>query len=209
MSKNILTAIRVGGGNTSPESNLSLKLAIDKAKSVNMPKENIERLIEKFEQRKGNLVGFTIEGFAKGGIPIIVEAETDNKNRTMSELKLIFRDHEATVGDSNSVAFMFDKLGEIILSQSIDEDTQLELIDFGAVDFDDKTIFTNPADLNKVEQKVKEKGLEIDESGLVMRVKSPILVESEEELSSIMELIEVLEEHDDVINVFAGFDYHE
>ena len=208
MSKNILTAIRANGGNTHPESNSSLKVAIEKAKEVNMPKENIERLIARFEERKANLANFEFEGFGPYGVPMIVEAETDNKNRILGEIRLIFRDYSGNLGEEGSVNFLFDRVGEIQV-KTLDEGKELELIDAGAIDFEGEIILTKPADLKKVVDKAGELGLEIEESQLSMRAKQPVELKSEDELERMMEMIEKLEENDDVINVFAGFDYHE
>lgn len=208
VSKNILTSIRANGGNTHPESNSSLKMMIEKAKEVNMPKENIERLISRFEERKANLVNFEFEGFGPYGVPMIVEVETDNKNRILGEIRLIFRDYDGNLGEEGSVNFLFDRVGEIEV-KILPEDKQLDLIDAGANDFDGETIITKPVDLKKVTDKAKELGLEIEESQLSMRAKQPVVLTSEEQLERMMEMVETLEENDDVLNVFAGFDYHE
>jgi len=208
VSKNILTAIRSNGGNTHPEANSSLKVAIEKAKEVNMPKDNIERLIARFEERKANLANFEFEGFGPYGVPMIVEVETDNKNRILGEIRLIFRDYSGNLGEEGSVNFLFDRVGEIEVKE-LPEDKELELIDAGATDFDDKMILTKATDLKKITDRVGELGLEVTESQLSMRAKQPVMLKNEEELERMMEMIEKLEENDDVINVFAGFDYHE
>ncbi len=207
ISKDILTAIRVGGGNTNIEGNMALRVAIDKAKSVNMPKENIDRLISRFEERKANLVAMTLEGYGPFGVPMVVEAETDNKNRILSEIKLIFRNYGGNLGESNSVMFQFKKVGEIELENEISEDKQLELIDFGATDFEENIILTEPEDLNNLKNKIEEMGLKIEKSELSMRADNPIMLNSEDEVGKVVDMIEELEENDDVVNVFAGFDY--
>jgi YebC/PmpR family DNA-binding regulatory protein len=107
VAKNILTAIREGGGNTNPDANLYLKTAIEKSREVNMPKENIERLLAKFEERKSNLVSGIFEGFGPDAVPMIVEVETDNKNRTLSEIKNMFKVAGGNLGESGSVAYLF------------------------------------------------------------------------------------------------------
>lgn len=208
MSKNILTAIRAGGGNCNPDSNLALKEAIEKAKTVNMPKENIERLLARFEERKANLTSGVFEGYGPFGVPIIVEVETDNKNRTLGEIKLLFKINGGSLGESGSVSYLFDRVGEVDTS-GFDENQQLELIDIGAVDFDDKTVLTEASKWHEVAEKMKGMGIGIEESGIVMRCKTPIILNSEDEVTKILDLIDSLEENDDVVNVFAGFDYHE
>jgi YebC/PmpR family DNA-binding regulatory protein len=199
MSRNIMTALRTGAG---------LSEAINRAKEVNMPKDNIDRLIARFEERKANLVNYEFEGFGPFGVPMIVETQTDNKNRILGEIRLIFRDFGGALGTEGSVNFLFDRVGEIEV-KSLSETEQLKLIDEGAVDFDGNIILTKPTDLKKILDKMGDLGLEVVESQLVMRAKQPVFLNSEDELEKIMEMIGTLEENDDVINVFAGFDYHE
>ena len=198
-AKDIMTALRNGNG---------LKDAIDKAKEVNMPKENVDRLLERFESRKNSLISGMFEGFGPHGVPIMVEVESDNKNRILGEIRLIFKNAGGNLGEEGSVGYGFDRVGEIVV-KSLSEEQELELIDGGAKDFDDKTIITEANDLKKIEEKAKQMGLEIEESGVVMRSKSPIELANIEQLDEVMNLVEALEENDDVVNVFAGFDYHE
>ncbi|MDD4135506.1 MAG: YebC/PmpR family DNA-binding transcriptional regulator [Candidatus Shapirobacteria bacterium] len=211
VAKNILTAIRVGGGVTNIEGNLGLKVAIDKAREVNMPKENIDRLIAKFEARKANLMAMTMEGYGPFGVPIVIELETDNKNRTLGEIKLIFRNYGGSLGESNSVMFQFKRLGEVELDfieqDKIGDEKQLELIDAGAIDFDGNTILVEPNDLSNFVKNVEDMGLSVLRSELVLRSNNPIMLNSEEEVEKVVDMVEELEENDDVINVFAGFDY--
>jgi len=200
-SKNILTALRDGVG---------VKAAIDKAKEVNMPKENIDRLIAKFEGGKANLIAVTLEGYGPFGVPMVIEIETDNKNRILGEIKLIFRNYNGNLGESNSVMFQFKRVGEIELDsaeQNISEEKQLELIDVGAVDFDGNIVLVKPSNLNEAVKKIEEMELKIVDSELVLRADNPTVLNSEEEVAKIMDMIDELEENDDVINVFAGFDY--
>ena len=206
VSKLIMTGVRQGGGNTNPDANLHLKTAIDKAKEVNMPKENIERLLKRFEERKSSLVNFQMEGFGPFGVPIIVEVETDNKNRTLGEIKLIFRDNEATMGGEGSVAFMFDRKGSVEF-ENVSADLELELIDAGAQEIEDNVVYTDPIDLIEFTKKAEEMGLKVVESGLVMKCKNLTILNDEEQVVKVLDLIEELEENDDVINVFTGFDY--
>lgn len=207
LSKDILTAIRSNGGNTNSESNLSLKVAIDRAKSVNMPKENIERLIQRFEERKANLVSVVLEGYGPFGVPVIIDVETDNKNRILSEIKLILRNYGGSLGESNSVMFQFNRIGEIEM-ENLDEDKQLELIDMGADDFDGNLVLVRLEGLNNLVDKIKNKEMKIVRSEIVYRPMSPIKLNNEDELNKMMDFIEELEENDDVVGVYAGFDYN-
>ena len=207
ISKNILTAIRLGGGSSDPVVNGALKVAIDKAREVNMPKENIERLLTRFEERKDNLVAMILEGYGPFGVPIIIELETDNRNRILGEIKLIFKNYDGALGESNSVMYQFDRVGEIEL-ENIDEEKQLELIDLGAMDFDENVVIIEPTSLNDIAKKVEESGLRVIRSELVYRVKTPIMLASEDQVEKMMDFIEELEGNDDVLGVYAGFDYN-
>ena len=197
-SRDILTALRTGTG---------LKSAIDKAREANMPNENVDRLIAKFEERKANLISVTMEGYGPFGVPMVIELETDNKNRILGEIKLIFRNYGGNLGENNSVMFQFKRVGEIELKNELTEEMELDLIDAGAIDFEGKVVLSEITDLNKLIKKVEEVGLEIERSGFSMRSINPIMLSSEEEVDKIMDMIEELEDNDDVINVFAGFDY--
>ena len=206
-AKNIMTAIREGGGNTNPEANVHLKTAIEKSREVNMPKENIERLLKRFEERKNNLVDGVFEAFGPFGVPMMVEVETDNKNRILGEIKLIFRNYDGNLGESGSVSFMFERGGEIELGSKLSDETELELIDSGVKDIKEETVITEVADFGKIRDKIKSMGLEIEDSGLVYKCLNPIMLKDEEQVGKILDLVDELEENDDVINVFTGFDY--
>jgi len=206
-SKNILTAIRLGGGSADPEVNGSLKIAIDKAREVNMPKENIERLLARFEERKGSLVSLILEGYGPYSVPILIEAETDNKNRLLSEIKLIFKNYDGALGESNSVMFQFNRVGEIELEKN-DENTQLQLIDLGVIDFDDNLVWVEPSSLNQMVTKINDMKIKVVRSELIYKVKMPVFLKNEDELVRLLDFIEELENNDDVLGVFAGFDYN-
>jgi YebC/PmpR family DNA-binding regulatory protein len=198
VSRDILTALRTGSG---------LKSAVDKAREANMPNENVNRLIAKFEERKADLVTTTMEGYGPFGVPVVIEIETDNKNRILGEIKLIFRNYGGNLGENNSVMFQFKRVGEVELKNELTEEMELNLIDVGAIDFEGNVVLSEIADLNNLVKKIEEMRLEIERSGLSMRSTNPILLNSEEEVAKIMDMIEELENNDDVINVFAGFDY--
>jgi YebC/PmpR family DNA-binding regulatory protein len=212
ISKNILTAIRVGGGSANPEVNGALKVAIDKAREANMPKENIQRLLDRFEERKANLVSVILEGYGPFGVPVIIEAETDNKNRILGEIKLIFKNYGGALGESNSVMYQFDKVGEVEIESAeqntISEEKQLELIDLGATDFEDNLVFTEANNLNNFVKKLEETGITPARSEVVYRVRTPVDLASEDDLNKIMDFIDELESNDDVLGVYAGFDYN-
>ena len=207
IAKNIMTAIKLGGGSVNPDVNVTLKIAIDKAKEVNMPKENIDRLLARFEDRKANLVSVILEGYGPFGVPIVIETETDNKNRILSEIKLILRNFDGSLGESNSVLFQFDHVGEIEL-EKINEETQLQLIDLGVIDFDENLVWVKPNDFNLIIDKMISLNLNIIRSEMIYKAISPIILENEEQLNRVLDFVEELENNDDVLGVFAGFDYN-
>ena len=207
IAKNIMTAIRVGGGSSDPSVNGILRVAIEKAREVNMPKENIERLLVRFEERKANLVSMILEGYGPFGVPIIITAETDNKNRILSEIKLIFKNYGGVLGESNSVMFQFNQVGEIEL-EKIDEETQLKLIDFGVLDFEENLIWVNTTDLDLVVKNILDLGLKVVRSEAVYKAINPIMLNNEDELNKILDFVEEIESNDDVLGVYTGFDYN-
>jgi len=190
-SRNILTALRTGVG---------LEGAIAKAKEVNMPRENIERLISRFNERKDNLISFMLEGFGVEGVPMMVEVETDNKNRTLGEIKLIFKQNGGNIGENGSVAFMFDRVGEIEIDK-LTEEMELELIDKGAIDFEDNKIYCKVDDLKKLEEELGKRGQ------IIMKPNCPKKLQDENQVEKVLDFIAELEDNDDVINVFSCFDY--
>ena len=206
-AKDILTAIREGGGNTNPDSNVVLKAAIEKSRAVNMPKENIDRLLSRFESRKNNLSSGLMEAYGPYGIPMLIEFETDNKNRILSEVKLMLRNYNGNLGENGSVVFLFDRVGEIVLEEKMTEEQELELIDLGVMDVAEKEVITRVEELNKIKKYLEDKGIKIESAALVYKSKSPVNLKNETEVENILDLIEELEENDDIVNVFAAFDY--
>ncbi len=197
-SKNIMTALR--SGNT-----VSIKTAIDQAKAVNMPRENIERLQSRYIERKANLVTCRFEGYGPFSVPLVIEVETDNKNRTLSEIKLLFRDIGGSLGSEGSVDYMFDRLGEIEIGRDLTDEEELILIDSGLSDYSDKIINCEVENLSKLEKKVKDLGIEVVNAEIIMKCTQMVKLASEDEVAKVMDLIDALEEHDDVVNVFSGF----
>ena len=198
-SRNIMTALRLGG--------VRLKTAIDQAKEVNMPKENIERLSQRYEERKANLSNCRFEGFGPFGVPLIMEIETDNKNRTLSEVKLLFRKLGGNLASEGSVIFMFERVGEIEIEGEFSEEEQLGLIETGVKEIEGRAVVLVVVDLDKISAKIKEMGKGIGREEIEMRCKQKVKLASEEEVVKVMDLIEALEENDDVINVYSGFEF--
>ena len=210
--KEITIAAREGGGD--PEGNPRLRLAVDNAKAANMPQDNIERAIKK---ATGELEGhtyheLTYEGYGPNGIAIMVEVATDNKNRTVAEVRHLFSKGGGSLGENGSVAWMFDRKGIILLPQKEHtEDEIMEIIlEDGAEDLhveDDYFEVQTPLEaFEPVRKALVNKSIEIENASLQWIAKNAVSVEGED-AEKIMKLIESLEDSDDVQNVYSNADF--
>jgi len=206
LGKAVTIAAREGGGN--PESNFKLRLAMDQARAGNMPKENIERAIKRGTgELKGDQIDEIIyEGFGPDGVAIIIEALTDNRNRTSSEIKHILSKNGGSLGAPNSVMWMFKKKG-IIRIKSINDDLELELIDAGAADIVEEeggvTIYCEAHNLQKIKSLLEEKNIEVEfaDVNLIAKEKKEI----DDKIKGKLErLYETLEESEDVSNYYSN-----
>jgi YebC/PmpR family DNA-binding regulatory protein len=210
LSRAITVAARDGGD---PESNSSLALAVQKARDASMPKDNIERAIAKGSGADSEADAYEnvlYEGYGPGGVAIMVEVLTDNRNRTGSEVRHLFTKHGGSLGEPGSVAWTFEKKGEVVVDGGrYSEDDLLAAIDAGAedvtMDGDVWEIVTGPGELAAVREALEEAGVEIESSELVQRATTRTPVE-EDRVGTLMRLIEGLEDHDDVQAVHANFD---
>lgn len=209
--KEITIAARDGGGDAT--GNPRLRLAIDNAKAANMPQDNIERAIKK---ATGELEGvhyseITYEGYAPAGVAVLVEVATDNKNRTVAEVRHLFSKAGGSMGEAGSVAWMFDRKGIITLPrQGKSEDDMMEIIlDAGADDLStEEDIFevqTAIESFEPVRKALIQKGLKIENASLQWVAKNNVSVTGED-AEKVMKLIENLEDNDDVQNVFSNAD---
>jgi YebC/PmpR family DNA-binding regulatory protein len=209
--KEITIAARDGGGD--PNGNPRLRLAIDNAKAANMPADNIDRAIKK---ATGELEGahyeeITYEGYAPAGIAVLVEVVTDNKKRTVAEVRHLFSKSGGNMGEAGSVAWMFERKGVLTLPrQNKTEDDMMEIVlDAGADDLQtEEEVFvvqTSVESFEPVRKALKEKKLEIENASLQWVAKNHITV-SGEDAEKVMKLIEALEDNDDVQNVFSNAD---
>lgn len=212
--KEITIAARLGGGD--PNFNPRLRLSIEKAKGVNMPKDNIERAIKK---GTGELAGFTLEevtyeGFGTGGVAMLVETLTDNRNRTVGELRHVFSKYGGNLGESGSVGWMFHKRGYIVVERDkVTEDDLIEcVLDAGGEDVSaDGTnweVFTPPDAFEAVVKALKEKQIPISVQQIGMIPQTSVKLEGKP-AQQMLKLMEALEEHEDVQNVWANFDIEE
>ncbi len=205
VSRIITIAAKTGGG-PNPDANFKLKDAIEKARAISMPKENIERAINKASE-SGDLFEAVYEGFGPGGVAIIVETATDNKNRTIAEIKILFEKRGGTLGGPGSVSYNFDHKGLIVLKKSADVDSQmLELIDLGAADIEETpeglNVYVEPALTSEIKTKMEAAGQTVLSSDLIMKPKTFVEIENEETAQKVVDLLDVLDEHDDVQKVF-------
>ena len=209
--REITIAARQGGGD--PAGNPRLRTAIEAAKAENMPWDNIDRAIKK---GAGGLDGVqyedvTYEGYGPGGAAILIQATTDNANRTVAEIRYLFTRHGGNLGAANSVAWMFDRKAQIVVDAGqADEDATLEVaLEAGAEDVardGDQLIVTGPtSQLHAIQERLKARGLAVQSAEIAMTPKSTVKVEGTD-AKRLLGLIEELEEMDDVAKVFSNFD---
>src|SRR5215470_7278880 len=212
--KEITIAARTGGGD--PEGNPRLRKAISDAKGLNMPADNIKRALMKGtgELEGGQLEEITYEGYGPSGVAVIVEVVTDNRNRTVSEIRHIFSKNGGNMGETGCVAWMFQKKGDIVIeSTKADEETVMTVaIEAGADDFQNDgevyEIFTAPENFDTVLEALKAKGIETISAEISMIPSTQVKLEGKSAQQA-MKLMEVMEEHDDVQHVYANFDIEE
>lgn len=212
--REITVAARLGGGE--PNANARLRIAIEKAKAANMPQENIQRAIQK---GTGELEGVhyeevTYEGYGPGGVAVLVQALTDNRNRTVADIRKLFARNGGSLGETNSVAWNFEKKGLLLIEKErTEEETLLGVaLEAGAEDMraDESMyhIITAPADFEEVRRAVEAQGIPIHEAEVTMVPKASVRLEGKEALQ-MLRLMEGMEDHDDVQHVYANFDIPE
>ncbi|AAM24370.1 conserved hypothetical protein [Caldanaerobacter subterraneus subsp. tengcongensis MB4] len=208
LTKDIIKAAKEGGGD--PETNSKLKLAIERAKAFNLPSENIQRAIKRGTGELGGakLEEVIYEGYGPAGTAIIVEALTDNKNRTAGEIRHIFDRNGGTLGAAGSVTWMFDKVGVIVVEKTDsinEEDLMMVAIEAGAEDFSadegEFEIITDPSNFQEVREAIEKAGYKISEAEITMLPKNTIKL-SPEDYEKFEKLIDKLEDNDDVQNVY-------
>jgi YebC/PmpR family DNA-binding regulatory protein len=212
--KEITIAARIGGGD--PDGNPRLRKAILDAKTLNMPADNIKRAIMKGtgELEGGHLEEVLYEGYGPAGVALLAEVVTDNRNRTVSEIRHVFSKNGGNMGEAGSVSWMFSKKGVIVLDSSkADEDTIMTLaLEAGADDFTNEgatyEIYTSPTSFDVVLEALKAKGIEPLSSEISMVPQNYIKVEGKN-AQQVIKLMEALDEHDDVQHVYGNFDIEE
>lgn len=223
LSNAIIMAVKSSGGNTDPESNFKLRLAIEKAKALNMPKENITRAIEKGKGIESNdLQEIIYEGFGPLGIAVLIEAATDNRQRTVQEIKNLFEKSGGNLGSPGSTSYLFQNLGEIIIKKNLPAGRQVgktteemmdQAIDAGASDLeeagDELIIYTKPEELHSVNEKLKALGFLVVESELIFKPTTTIPVSDLSEAQKILDFMDQIEDNESVQHVYANFEINE
>jgi YebC/PmpR family DNA-binding regulatory protein len=206
LSRNITIAARSGAD---PESNFKLRIAIDKARDFNMPKDNIERAVKRASGIGGenNIENLLYEAYGPDGVAIVIEAITDNKNRAVANLKQTLSKYDGSLAGSGSVLWMFDIRGEIVLKKNkLNEQEELQVIEMGIIDLINEEpvrLITEMNDLEKIKNNLQTNGFEISASEIVYVPKNKTAVKDSEKL---IKLLDELDEMDDVNNIHINAD---
>lgn len=204
----ISLAVKAGGG-PDPSSNYKLRMAIEAARADNLPKENIERSITKASTEAQNLEEYVYEGFGPYGVSVVVEAATDNRNRTAQELKNVFERGGGNMGGPGSVSYNFESKGMIVVQKSEKPDTQiLDLIDLGIDDFEEvgtELILYVPFErTGELRDAIISKGYNVISTKPIKKPKNLLELTDADKVKKIFSFIEKMEEHDDVQNVYTN-----
>ncbi len=217
LSKELMVAAREGGGDI--DTNFRLRMAVQKAKEENLPNDNINRAIKKGMGELGSmkLEEITYEGYGPSGVALMLDIVTDNRNRTAGEIRNILSRQGGNLGESGCVAWMFKRQGYIAVERSsttLDEDEVMMMaLDAGAEDFkvedDTYEVVTVPEDMEKVKESLRSQGVEVKISEITMVPQSVLEITGQEEAIRMIGLMDALEDHDDVQNVYANFEIPE
>lgn len=212
LAKEITVSARLGGPD--PDGNPRLRAAITAARAENMPKDNILRAIRKGTGEGGgsSLEELILEGYGPGGVALMVESLTDNKNRTIADVRYLMTKYGGNIGEPGCVAWMFDKKGVIVFDQEgTPEDELLEAaLECGAEDLQTSEsqyeVLTDPASFVEIKEALEAQGFKPTLAELQLRPKTTVHLEDEKPAQQLLKLVEMLEDHDDISNVFANFD---
>ncbi|HCY01237.1 MAG TPA: YebC/PmpR family DNA-binding transcriptional regulator [Bacteroidales bacterium] len=209
--KEIIVSIKEGGSD--PEGNARLRMAINNAKGVNMPKDNIQRAINKAEKGDEDLQEMTFEGYGPEGVPIFVECLTDNNNRTVGAIRALFTKRGGSLGTNGSLSFLFDRKGVFtILKEMVNielDELELELIDVGAEEIEEEeetyVIYCPMTEFGAMQKKLDEMNIEVENASL-QRIPNDYKVLEPEAAQKVLRLIDEFEDNDDVQNVYHNIE---
>jgi YebC/PmpR family DNA-binding regulatory protein len=214
LGKELIIAARQGGSD--PNNNFRLKIAIQAAKSANMPNDNIQRAIQRGAggADSANFEELTYEGYGPGGIAVMINIMTDNRNKTAGEVRHLFSKNGGNMGETGCVSWMFNSKGEIVLDRSKvtlgEDDLMMVCLEAGAEDLqvEEETaqVLTAPESLEAVRQALLDQGIEVDSASVSLVPENTVEVTDKEQALKIIKLMDLLEDHEDVQNVYANFD---
>jgi YebC/PmpR family DNA-binding regulatory protein len=215
LSRAIIVAAREGGAD--PDANATLAAAIQKARDNSMPKDNIERAIARGAGAAGEGDAYetvTYEGYGPNGVAVLVEALTDNRNRTAADVRHVFAKHDGNLGASGVVAWLFERKGVVLVADTVDEDeVMLVAADAGADDVRHEgtsyEVTCSPDELTTLRAALEGTGIEVEAAELTMLPKTTVQIEDEAAARKLLRLMDALEENDDVQDVYANFDIPE
>lgn len=215
VAKDITLAVKTGGGGD-PDANSKLKLAIQKAKAINMPNENISRAVKKGtgELDSETLEEIVYEGYAPAGVAVMLEIATDNRNRTAPDIRHIFSKHNGNLGETGCVGWMFKRVGYINISREdlklSEDDVMMLALEAGAEDFKNEEeyyeIITSPDDMMEVKETLEANGLAVDEADIILMPENTVDINDLDTAAKVVKLIDLLEDHDDVLRVYTNMD---
>ena len=217
IAKELIVAVKEGGS-ADPAYNSRLATVVTKAKAANMPNDNIKRCLEKAAGAGGdNYESITYEGYGPGGVAVIVETMTDNRNRTAGNVRHHFDKYGGSLGTNGCVSWSFDKKGVIVIDneeEELDEDTvMMDALDAGAADFVPEegcfTVYTDPADFNAVAKALEDKGYAFESAQIEMVPQTYQKLEKQEDIDNMEKMLELFEDDDDVQNVWHNWDQEE
>ena len=217
IAKEMYVAVKEGGGSTDPNYNSRLATVITKAKAANMPNDNIKRCLEKASGAGGgdNYESITYEGYGPGGVAVIVETMTDNRNRTASDMRHYFDKFGGNLGASNCVSWQFDRKGVLLIENAGQDEDEITMaaLDAGAEDItaDDEIfeILTAPDDLGSVREALEGQGYEFVEAEVKMIPQNVTPLTNEDQIKNMNRLLDMLDDNDDVQNVWHSWDEEE
>ncbi len=212
LTRAIMVAAKQGGGN--PETNQALANAVEKAREYNLPQENIDRAIKR---ATGELEGvsyeeITYEGYGPGGVAVMVDVMTDNRNRTAAEMRHLFSKHGGNLGESGCVTWMFEKKGVIFIPRDkVDEDVLLQVVlDAGAEDLQSSgesyQVLCSPEKFKEVKEAILNSNIVIEDARITMHPRNVVRIVERDAARRVLRFMDELEEHDDVSEVYANFD---